>query len=649
MNDCLWSPSDDRVKKSQMMKFMTFINTRFNQQIVNYQELHQFSIQHKNDFWVSLFDFFNINFSGDLNPVLREDSFDQYTWFSNVNLNFAENLLSKGRDESVALNFVHESGLTKKLTYKELKDDVLVLKNYLKSFLKEGDVLAAYMPNIPETTISMLATSSLGGVFTSTSCDFGIEGVIDRFGQTNPKVLIAAVGYQYGEKYFDLLPKIREIRKKIPSLQKIILVNFLSREILLDNEIIQSHDFILYEDIKKMTDSYNSELILTFKSLPFHHPLYIMYSSGTTGKPKCIVHSQGGTLLQHLKELGLHCDLDESKSIFFFTTCGWMMWNWLMSSLALGATIVLYEGSPASPSPEYFFHIINREKINIFGTSPKFLKALEDTNARFVEFDSLETILSTGSPLLPEQYDFVYKKIKKDVLLGSISGGTDIVSCFMLASPILPVFKGEIQCLGLGMDVLAIDEKKNALIEVEGELVCAQTFPSRPLCFLNDEQNEKIQSAYFNQNNGYWTHGDFVKMTKNGGVIVYGRSDATLNPGGVRIGTAEIYRQTEQLPFIMDSLCVGRPVDGDVEVVLFVKLKSGETLTVERKKQIKEVIKKNTTPRHVPKEIYQVSDIPYTRSGKKVELAIARILAKKEITNLEAIANPECLNEYYTI
>lgn len=388
--------------------------------------------------------------------------------------------------------------------------------------------------------------------------------------------------------------------------------------------------------------------VLTFTDLPFSHPLYIMYSSGTTGKPKCIVHSQGGTLLQHIKELGLHSDLKREKTMMFFTTCGWMMWNWFVSSLYFGSKIILYEGSPAYPSPKDYFEIINREGIHIFGTSPKFLKALEDVGTVFPEnhFPTLETILSTGSPLLPEQYDFVYNKIKSDVLLASISGGTDILGCFMLGNPMMPVYRGEIQCLGLGMDVLAFDDMGKPVTESEGELVCVSSFPSRPLYFLNDQDGTKIKEAYFNRYQNVWYHGDYIKITERGSVIVFGRSDATLNPGGVRIGTAEIYRQTESLNFIQDSICVGKNVSGDVEVVLFVKLKAEEALTPERIKEIKQLIKTNTTPRHVPREIHAVSDIPYTRSGKKVELAVSKIINGKAINNLEAIANPECLEEF---
>ena len=632
MNSALWSPSSKRIETSLMTKFQRHLSIEG-----DYKKLHQFSVENKEKFWSEVFSFFNLNFEGELNPPLMEEGFAKYSWFPNVKLNFAENLLAKGEDQHIAINFQHESGFSKKITYKELRESTASLASFLKQIVKSGEVLAAYMPNIPETVISMLASSSVGGVFTSTSCDFGIEGVLDRFGQSKPKVLVAAIGYEYNGKYFDLTDRLVEIEKRLPNLEKIILVDFLNKGV----------DLSKFSKAIKMEDVLKVKASLQFEKFPFSHPLYIMYSSGTTGKPKCIVHSQGGTLLAHVKELGLHTDLTDKKSIFFFTTCGWMMWNWLVSSLTFGATVVLYEGSPAYPSPEHYFKIIDRESINIFGTSPKFLKALEDTNANLnSHFESLETILSTGSPLLPEQYDYVYKKIKSDVLLGSISGGTDIIGCFMLGNPNLPVFRGEIQCLGLGLDVASLGENGERLIEKEGELVCAQTFPNRPIYFLEDPQNEKINAAYFDQNKGMWTHGDFVKITERGGVLVFGRSDATLNPGGVRIGTSEIYRQTESLNYIVDSLCVGKSREGDVDIILFVKLKANEELTSERKKQIKELIKKNTTPRHVPREIYAVSDIPYTRSGKKVELAVTRILHRKPLTNIEAIANPECLSEF---
>lgn len=632
MTDLLWQPSLERIEKSEIKRFQKHLKLD-----CDYRSFHDFSLKNKNLFWSELARFYGVKFEGSLEPELLEEGFENYTWFSKVQLNFAENLLSAGVDDHIALNSQHESGMERKITYKELREMTASLADYVKQFIAPGDVLAAYMPNIPETVIAMLGTSAIGGIFTSTSCDFGIEGVLDRFSQSKPKVLIAAIGYEYNGKFFDLSERLKQIEARLPSLEKLILVDFRGQEI----DLTAFKKAVLFSDIMALKAELN------FTKLPFSHPLYIMYSSGTTGRPKCIVHSQGGTLLGHIKELGLHTNLTSDKKIFFFTTCGWMMWNWLVSSLYFGAEVILYEGSPAIPSPEHFFKIIDRLGINIFGTSPKFLKALQDTNAQLPSgFPTLEVILSTGSPLLPEQYDYVYQTIKRDVQLSSISGGTDIVGCFMLGAPVVPVYRGEIQCLGLAMDVVALDQNGLAVIEQEGELVCRNTFPNRPVAFLNDDSNELMKAAYFNQNPGVWTHGDFVKMTKHGGVIVYGRSDATLNPGGVRIGTAEIYRQTEVLPFILDSLCVGKNHNGDVDVLLFVKLKPGEELTLERKKMIKEQIKKNTTPRHVPREIHVVADIPYTRSGKKVELAVSRILAGKSVTNSEALSNPECLAEY---
>lgn len=633
----MWSPSSERIKSSQMEKFRNHINARFDLNLSSYKDLHFWSINETSLFWSELLAYFNVTFDGNLGPATTNLDFSSYGWFPNVRLNFAENLLNKGKDENVALQFSHESGLGRSVTYKELRTQVGNLQGYLKNYLKQGDVLAAYMPNIPETVMSMLATTSLGAVFTSTSSDFGVAGVLDRFGQSKPKVIVAAIGYEYGGKYFDLHDRLVEIESTLTGVERIIIVDFLNRGV----------DLSRFKNAVLWPDALTKDHELTFNRIRFQDPLYIMYSSGTTGKPKCIVHGNGGVLLQHIKELSLHSDLTEAKTISFFTTCGWMMWNWLVSSLYFGSKIVLYEGSPAHPSPQAFFEVVNREKINIFGTSPKFLKAMEDTNAKFANgFPTLETILSTGSPLLPEQYDYVYQKLKKDVLLASISGGTDILGCFMLGSPTLPVYRGEIQCLGLGMDVAAFDEHGESVIDKEGELVCRKSFPSRPLCFLNDSDNNLINAAYFDQNKGVWTHGDYVKISHNGTVTVYGRSDATLNPGGVRIGTSEIYRQTENLDFIADALCVGKPVQGDVDVLLFLKLKPNEELTLERKKQIKEMIKKNTTPRHVPKDIIVVSDIPYTRSGKKVELAVTKILSGKPVTNVEALANPESLKEF---
>lgn len=630
-NDVLWSPSELRVKKTSLYQFQKEVGAS------SYSDLHKWSVEKPDDFWLKLINFYDVKYEGSLNPVCTDYSFDSYSWFPNLKLNFAENLLSKGKDDSVALNFCHESGLKRETSYKELRSQSASLGFALKDLIKEGDVLAAYMPNIPETVVSMLAVTSLGGCFTSTSCDFGIEGVVDRFSQSNPKVLVAAAGYEYNGKYFDQLPKIIELEKRLPNLEKIIIVDFLNKDVSLKG-LSKS---VKWSEYQKPAGHFE------FKKVSFDSPLYIMYSSGTTGKPKCIVHSVGGTLLQHIKELGLHTDLNKDKNIFFFTTCGWMMWNWLVSSLYFGSIVTLYEGSPGYPSLKDYTGIIEREKLNIFGTSPKFLRALEDTGYKNdFKFESLETIMSTGAPLLPEQYDFVYENFKKDVQLASICGGTDILGCFMLGVPTLEVRRGEIQNLGLGMDVSCFNEEGDDLRDREGELVCKSSFPSRPLYFLGDTKNQKLKEAYFNKFPKTWHHGDFITITSGGGVQVFGRSDATLNPGGVRIGTSEIYRQTEILPYLADSLCVGKQVEGDVEVLLFVKLENGESLNENRILEIKKLIKTKTTPRHVPKEVILVSDIPYTRSGKKMELLITRILAGKAPTNLEAVSNPECLEEY---
>ncbi|MDD0853324.1 acetoacetate--CoA ligase [Halobacteriovorax sp. GB3] len=633
----LWSPSQSRIEKTQMYQFAKRMKEKGFVDTLDYKDLHTWSVEHKESFWTELIEYFDIDMNFEKGSVLGEDNFESYSWFPGASLNFAKNLLKKGRDEKIALNAVYESGKSVKTSYKELRSKVSRFQQALDPFFNKGDVLACYMPNISETVISMLAATSLGGTFTSTSSDFGVEGVVDRFGQSRPKVLVAACGYEYNGKYFDCLDKIKRIQSELPFIEKIILVNFTGGEV----DISGIENAIMFEDFLAET-----EKELKFVDVSFDSPLYIMYSSGTTGKPKCIVHSTGGVLLQHVKELGLHSDLNENKNIMFFTTCGWMMWNWLVSSLYFGATTTLYEGSPAIPSLSGFLDIINREEIHIFGTSPKFLRALEDSGEEISTFDSLESILSTGAPLLSDQYDFIYSKIKSDILVASISGGTDIIGCFMLGCPILPVYRGELQCLGLGMDVACFDSNGKALIEKEGELVCRQTFPSRPLYFLGDDKGERIRDAYFNAFKDTWHHGDFITLTNRGTVIVHGRSDATLNPGGVRIGTAEIYRQTETLSYLEDSICVGKQIDGDVDVYLFVKMIDGESLTDERIGEIKTLIRKNTTPRHMPKVVLPVKGIPYTRSGKKMELAVSRLINGKELTNIEAVSNPECLSEY---
>ncbi len=638
-NPTLWTPSKMRADKTQMRLFLRKINEKYRQQFSNYRELHQWSIKERELFWKELFSFFSIDYEGELDPVRKGHDFKTYGWFPRVRLNFAKNLLSHGRPENTALNFIHESGLKKEISYRELSDLVGKFQRPLRKFIKKGDVLASYMPNIPETVISMLGAGSLGAVFTSASSDYGAVGVLDRFKQVGPKVLVAACGYEYNGKYFDNLEIIKTLEATICCIQKIIVVDFLKKRPSIDHipKSVFWEDFL--DHSRKGPEFVNTE---------FSHPLYIVYSSGTTGMPKCIVHTQGGVLLQHVKELGLHTGLTEEKQIFYFTTCGWMMWNWLVSSLFFGSKVLLYDGSPSYPGLGRFFSMIDRERITIFGTSPKFLRVLEKTVGNVnSDLSSLETILSTGSPLLPEQFDYVYRNIKEDIHLASISGGTDIIGCFALGNPMESVRRGEIQCPGLGMDVDCFDENGRSVRDVIGELVCKTPFPSCPLSFLNDSDNKLYHKSYFYRWDNIWCHGDHIKMSAEGGIGMYGRSDATLNPGGVRIGTAEIYGQVEHLPYIEDSLCVAKKRRGDVGIYLFVKMKNNEDLSIQRIREIKMFIRNNTTSRHVPKEIFSVKDIPYTRSGKKMELIVAKVINSKESVDvLQSMANPGCLDEY---
>jgi acetoacetyl-CoA synthetase len=629
----VWEPSKSKVKESVMAKFMSFACP----EAQNYKQLHRYSIEHKNEFWKKLCEFFDVSYEGSLDPSFENDSFIPYSWFPNLKLNFAENLLKVGQDLEVALNFVHESGLKKTLTFKELRASVSLLQKELKKYLSNGDVLAAYMPNCNETVVAMLGATSLGGVFTSTSCDFGVSGVVDRFGQSRPKVLVAAAEYQYNGKVFSQVEKIKQIVSEVSSIEKVYIVNML-----------ESNLEPMPESWQTINIYANTDEVPEYVRMPFASPLYIMYSSGTTGKPKCIVHSIGGTLLQHLKEIGLHTNVTNKTNIMYFTTCGWMMWNWLVSSLALGATVTLYEGSPGFPSLVEFFKIIEREKISVFGTSPKFLKALEQElkGSEKFNFSTLNTLLSTGAPLLPEQFDFIYKNIKTDVQVASICGGTDIVGCFMLGNPLEPVYRGEIQGPGLGMEIGCFDENGTELVDREGELVCKSSFPSSPVGFLNDPDYQKFHKAYFDKYSNIWHHGDYITLTSRNTVQVFGRSDATLNPGGVRIGTSEIYRQVEKIEEVKDSICVGKQVAGDVEVWLFVLLKDKVSMDERLGDKIKKLIRQNTTPRHVPKKIVVIKGIPYTRSGKKMEMAVTKLINGKELDNIEAVANPECLAEY---
>ncbi|NOR10249.1 MAG: acetoacetate--CoA ligase [Desulfovibrionaceae bacterium] len=641
MSRLLWQPSAERMRNTNMYNFMEYVNSRHGKSLGKYDDLYEWSIEESPVFWATLWDYGEVIHSRSYDQVVDDiKKMPGARWFEGARLNFAENLL-RYRDDRIALSFKGEGRSTVSITYGELYQRVAGLAQSLLDLgIKPGDRIAGFMPNMIETVIAMLAATSIGAVWSSCSPDFGIKGVLDRFGQIEPRVLFTADGYLYNGKGFDSLERISEIIKQLPSIEKVIVVpNKRS-----DPDCSTIRNGVLFEDFlaKEPTD-------LHFEQVPANHPLYIMYSSGTTGVPKCIVHGVVGTLLQHIKELKLHSDVKREDTIFYFTTCGWMMWNWLVSSLALGARVFLYDGSPFHPDPAAMWQMTQDEKITIFGTSAKYLAALEKAGVRPKEsFDltALKAILSTGSPLSTESFDFVYRHIKEDLCLSSISGGTDIISCFALGNPMGPVYSSELQCRGLGMRVEAYDAQGKSIIGGKGELVCTQSAPSMPIYFWNDPDNIKYRQAYFDIYPGVWQHGDYIEITGNAGVIIYGRSDATLNPGGVRIGTAEIYRQVESIPEIMDSLVVGQDWDSDVRIVLFVKLRQGSQLTDQLIDRIKTTIRKNCTPRHVPAKVLVVEDIPYTISGKKVELAVRNVIHGLEVKNKDGLANPEVLDYY---
>ncbi len=563
-------------------------------------------------------------------------------WFQGAKLNFAKNLLRKNNAD-LAIIFYGEDKVRREITFWELYDKTTRLALSLKALgVGAGDRVAAFMPNMPETVIAMLATASLGAVFSSCSPDFGVSGVLDRFGQIEPKILFSADGYFHKGKVFDSLEKVKELQKSLPSVIKTIIAPYTQHSWKMSGERGQT---VLFEDFLLNERLSENE----FYKADFNHPLYIMYSSGTTGKPKCIVHGTGGTLIEHLKEHRLHTDIKEHDRFFYQTTCGWMMWNWLVSGLASGATLILYDGAPFLKGGRILFEMCEKEKVNIFGTNAKFLAALEKEGLNpGAEFDlsALKTILSTGSVLAPQSFEWVYKAIKQDVCLSSISGGTDILGCFALGWPLMPVRKGELQCRSLGLKVEVYNDSGLPVTGEKGELVCTAPFPSMPIYFWDDKDNCKYKAAYFKcfQQN-VWCHGDFVELTPEGGMIFYGRSDSTLNPGGIRIGTAEVYRQVEKIPDISESLVIGQNWDDDIRIVLFITLAEGKALTEEVKLKIKSAIRQNTSPFHVPAKIIAISDIPRTRSGKIVELAVRSISNREEIKNAEAIANPEALEE----
>ena len=640
--DPLWQPRDTDIAKTQMTAFGQKVAREHGLAVTDYASLHQWSIEHPEEFWAAVWDYCDILASEPYESVVSNfDQFPGAEWFPGSCLNFAQNLM-RFRDDQIALVGLLENGDRRAFTYAEIWSEVEKLASAMRRLgLVAGDRVAGYLPNIPETVIAMLATTSIGAIWSSCSPDFGVRAACDRLGQIRPRVLFTASAYLYNGKTFDCLGKARETESSIGSLEATIVVPMLASNV----DLSGWPKAVLYEDFVREGDVQP----LTFEPLPFDHPVYILYSSGTTGMPKCIVHGAGGALIQHLKEHRLHVNLTREDTLFYFTTCGWMMWNWLVSGLATGATLVLYDGSPFAADQHVLLNAIDDEGITVFGTSAKYIAALENFGVRPAEshrLATLRTIISTGSPLSHASFRYVYRDFKKDVQLASISGGTDIHSCFVLGNPNLPVYAGEIQCRALGMAVEFWHGDTPAKPGERGDLVCTQAFPSTPIGFWNDADGSKFRSAYFAQRPGVWTHGDYGEITAAGGIIIHGRSDAILNPAGVRIGTAEIYRQVETVAEVADSVAVGQQWQDDERIVLFVVLNQGYTLNEALVAKIKSTIRQNATARHVPAKIIAVPDIPRTVSGKTVELAVRKIIHGGDVDNREALANPQALDHF---
>ena len=638
----LWQPSPKQVSSSRLACFIGFLEKNLGASVGDFHGLYLWSEAEPALFWSVLWDFAEV-IAEQKGDVLFEphDSMQKAQFFPQAKLNYAENLL-RVRGDGAAIIARNEAGSLDSLTYDQLYQQVSQCTQALKSAgVKKGDRVAGLMANLPQTIVAMLATSALGAIWCSCSPDFGVAGILDRFGQIEPTVLFSVDGYTYSGKSFDIMNKLKDLQTQLSSVKKTIVVPYLHEkpDISLLNEACLWGEMLCEYQPKE----------IAFEPLPFNHPLFIMFTSGTTGSPKCIIHGAGGTLLQHIKEHQLHCDVKQGDRVFYFTTCGWMMWNWQVSALASGATLVLYDGAPMYPKADILFDYVDEAKITLFGVSAKYIDALKKERINPIKSHSLRSvrlISSTGSPLMDESYDYVYSCIKKNVSLASISGGTDIISCFVLGAIVLPVWRGEIQARGLGLSVDVFDERGKSIRDIKGELVCTKPFPSMPIGFWNDPTGEKYTQSYFSKYPNVWCHGDLIELKQEGGLVIYGRSDTVLNPGGVRIGTAEIYRQVEQMPEVLESLVVGQEWDNDMRIILFVRLIEGSTLDEMLIQRIKKQIRLNASPRHMPAKVIQVLDIPRTKSGKIVELAVREVIHGRPVVNRESLANPDALEAF---